>query len=87
MLLPEKVFTEIGYGNSSFVSSEIELPDGREYRQAGLVRMTIEGVYLRFWLGTRVFILSTREGLKMQIKDRSTIKLLFGIQGFKKMVE
>jgi uncharacterized protein DUF3977 len=81
MSAPAKVFTELGYGNPSFISTEVELPDGREYRQAGFVRIWIEGVYLRIWLGTRVFILSSQDGLKMQRKDRKAIKMLVGIQG------
>ncbi len=78
---PAKVFTELGYGNSTFLSTEIELPDGREYRQACFVSMRVEGVYLRVWMGTRVFILSSRDGLKIQRKDRKAFKILVGIHG------
>lgn len=77
-----KVFTELGYGNSSLISTEIELPDGCAYRQASFVSMRVEGVYLRIWLGTRGFILSSRIGLKILKKDRKSFKMLVGIHGY-----
>jgi len=76
-----KVFTELGYGNSSLVSTEIELPDGREYRQASFVSMRVEGVYIRIWVGNRGCILSSLNGLRIFRKDRKKIKVLIGIQG------
>ena len=47
----EKIFTGIGFGNPSFVGTEIEISDGSEYRQSGFVRMQVEGVYFRFGWG------------------------------------
>ena len=76
-----KVFTELGYGNSSLVSTEIELPDGRAYRQSSFVRMRVEGVYLRVWVGTSGVILSSKNGLKFLRKARNEFKILVGIHG------
>jgi hypothetical protein len=43
--------------------------------------MDFEGVYLRIWFGRKVIIISTKNGFKTQIKNRSNFKALIGIQG------
>lgn len=75
-----RIFTEIGFGNASFINTEIEIGD-RERRVRGCVRMHVQGVYLRVWIGRRVWILSTRQGYKTMMKNRSTFKLLLGFEG------
>ncbi|MCD4771387.1 DUF3977 family protein [archaeon] len=77
----ERVFTEIGFGNGSFLSTEIE---GRkkEYRVGKFVKpKKIDGVYLRVWILKRVFILSSCDGFKFGKKSRIDFKFLFGVQG------
>lgn len=76
------VFTEIGIGNKTFISTEMENPvSGAEVRVPGFVKMDVEGFYLRFWLGKRVTILSSKDGVKVQRKTTSRFKILFGVQG------
>ncbi len=77
----KKVFAEIGFGNESFFSTEIEEGD-KEYRIPKFIKpQKINGYYLRFWIFKKVFILSTDEGLKIKSKDRNKLKLLFGVSG------
>ena len=76
-----EIFTEIGLGNPSFVSREIE-KDGREKRIKGCVRYRIRGVYLRLWLGYRVIILSTLNGFEIEQKPRRAFKFILGVRGY-----
>ena len=76
-----KVYSEIGYGNPSLISSEIEYSDGSELRLPGFKKMHIEGVYFRLWFRNSVFILSSRDGFKIQLKNKKKLKILFGLQG------
>jgi len=76
-----KLFTEIGVGNSTFISTEKEYFDGREERVPGFQKIYLDGVYLRIWFGKIVILLSTKNGFKIQNKDKSTFKFLIGIQG------
>ena len=71
-----KIYTEIGFGNSTFINTEKEYPDGHEERVPGFIKMDFEGVYLRIWFGRRVIIISTINGFKTQIKNRSNFKAL-----------
>jgi len=77
----EKVFAEIGLGNDTFLSTEIENGD-KEYRIPKLIKpKVIKGYYLRFWIFKTVFILSTDSGFKITKKNRNELKILFGISG------
>ncbi|MBP6855816.1 MAG: DUF3977 family protein [Candidatus Pacebacteria bacterium] len=77
----EKVFAEIGFGNDTFLSTEIENGDD-EYRIPKFVKpRIISGCYLRFWVFKTVFILSTNSGFEIKKKDRNKLKILFGISG------
>ena len=76
-----KIFTEIGIGNPTLINTEIEYPDGTEERIPGFRKMHMNDLYLRLWIGSRVYIISTKDGFKTQTKNRSTFKMLFGIQG------
>ena len=77
----KKIFAEIGFGNETFLSTEIEEGD-KEYRIAKFIRpKIINDYYFRFWIFKTVFILSTDSGLKIKKKDRNKIKILFGIGG------
>lgn len=77
----KKVFAEVGFGNESFLSTEIE-KGSEEHRVAKFILPhKITGVYLRFWMFKKVFILSTNDGFKIQNKDRNKLKILFGISG------
>lgn len=77
----KKVFAEIGLGNNTFLSTEIE-EGGSEYRIPKFLKpQKIIGYYFRFWIFKKVFILSTNRGFEMKTKDRDRFKILFGISG------
>ena len=77
----EKIFAEVGFGNDTFLSTEIE-NDDTEYRIPKFIKPKIvEGYYFRIWLFKWVFILSTNSGLKIEKKNKNRIKILFGISG------
>lgn len=75
----KKVFAEIGIGNKTFLSTEIE--EGRaEYRiPKFILAKKVEGYYFRLWIFRRVIIFSTNEGIKLQKKTGNHFKILLGI--------
>lgn len=79
-----KIFTEIGIGNASFVSTEIEKGE-QEKRVRGFVRMRVTDIYLRLWIGRIVHILSWRDGYIRVVKPRSCFKFLLGVGGVRRM--
>jgi hypothetical protein len=77
----KKIFAEVGFGNETFFSTEIEEGDS-EYRIPRFAKPPkVNSYYLRFWIGKTVFIFSTNNGFEIKKKDRNKIKLLFGISG------
>jgi hypothetical protein len=76
-----KVFAEVGIGNQTLFNTESELDDGTESRRPGVHINSIQELYIRFWIGYRVFILSTNEGFVTYNKSRRAFKLLFGMGG------
>jgi len=77
----EKVFAEIGFGNESFISTEIENKK-REYRVKKFVTPEkITELYIRIWLFKRVLVLSTK-GFSIKKKNKFKFKFLFGIGDF-----
>jgi len=77
----KKIYSEIGFGNDTFISTEIEEGDN-EYRIPKFIKpQKIKGCYLRFWIFKKVFILSTNNGFETTNKNRNKIKILFGISG------
>jgi hypothetical protein len=75
------IFTEIGFGNRHFISTEIE-KGAQEKRVRGFVRMHIKSVYLRIWIGYKVYVLSSHDGFKTTFKKRQAFKFLCGIAGY-----
>lgn len=77
----KKVFAEIGIGNKTFLSTEIE--DGsNEFRISQFILpKKIKGYYFRLWVFRRVIIFSTNEGIKLQKKTNNNFKILFGVSG------
>ena len=74
-------FAEIGLGNDTFLSTEIEENNG-EYRIPKFIMpKKIKGYYFRFWIFKTVFILSTSNGFEVKKKDKRRLKILFGISG------
>lgn len=77
----KKVFAEIGWGNNSFLSTEIE-EGNNEYRIPKFVKpQKISGYYFRLWIFKTVFILSTNRGFEITKKNRNKLKILFGVSG------
>ena len=77
----KKVYTEMGFGNKSFFSTEFE-EKNNEYRIPKFIwPEKIKSVYFRFWIFKKVFIFSTNHGLGIRKKDRNKLKILFGISG------
>jgi hypothetical protein len=77
----QKVYAEVGFGNDTFCSTEVEEGD-TEYRIPKFVRPAkVTEYYLRLWIGRRVLILSTRDWFKIQKKDKAKLKILIGIGG------
>ena len=77
----KKVFAEIGFGNDTFFSTEFEENES-EYRVPKFVLpKIIKSFYFRFWINKTVYVLSTNHGFEIKKKDRSKIKILFGIGG------
>ena len=77
----KKIYAEIGFGNDTFLSTEIE-EGNNEYRIPKFIKPgKIKSYYLRFWIFKRVFIFSTKDGFKVTTKDKNKLKILFGIGG------
>jgi len=76
-----KVYTEIGIGNPTLINTEIEYPDGTEIRKPGFQKMKIIDLCFRVWLDRKVYIISTKDGFKIQKNPRTDFKILIGIQG------
>ena len=74
-----KLYAEAGIGNQTFLSTEYESESGDEYRRNGFRFAQFQSMYLRAWVGKRIFILDSKEGFKTKKKSRKAFKLLFGI--------
>ncbi len=78
----KKAFTEIGWGNPSFISTEIEYPNGSEIRQRGFVKFKkMNALYARCWIGKKVFVIDSEQGFNIRQKNRRTFKFVFGVSG------
>ena len=69
------MYAEIGLGNEFFCSTELK----DELRVKGFFVGRFISVYVRVWIGRVVVILDSREGVKVQKKNRCSFKCLFGI--------
>lgn len=75
-----RIYNEIGIGNAWFICHEVE--DGEiETRHKGFAKIKRESIYLRLWVGKRVFILSSNNGFEITHKNRKAFKLLLGFAG------
>jgi len=77
----KKVFAEIGFGNDTFLSTEIEENGGEHRIPKFIIPEKITEWYFRSWLFKRVYVLSTKDGFTVSDKDRKKLKILFGIGG------
>ena len=76
-----KIFAEIGYGNATFLSTEIEKGKHEHRLPKFIVPEKIEGIYFRFWVWKRVFVVSTKNGFSVNKKDKIKLKVLLGMEG------
>ncbi len=73
-----KIFNEIGIGNDNCCSAEIEFENGSEIRLPFLIKIKISEFYIRIWILKKVLILSSKEGIKIKIKNTDRLKIIFG---------
>ncbi len=76
-----KIFAELGYGNATFCNTEIEKGEYEHRVHKFIIPQKIEGIYFRFWVWKRVFVVSSNNGFSFSKKDRVKLKILFGIEG------
>ncbi|MDQ0170109.1 DUF3977 family protein [Paenibacillus tundrae] len=77
-----KKYIEIGFGNTWFIRTELEHEDGTETEIKGIYSpFQLKSIYIRVWFGKRVFIMDTREGMKLAKKDKKKYKLILGFYG------
>ena len=76
-----KIFAEIGLGNPTFCNTEIERGKYEHRLPKFITPPKIEGIYFRFWVWKRVFVISTKSGFSLSRKDRVELKVLFGMEG------
>jgi hypothetical protein len=73
-------FIEFGVGNTWLIRTETELEDGTEYEEKGIVGpIKLHSIYVRIWINKTVFILDSKEGIKVKKKKRKEYKFIFGI--------
>jgi len=77
-----QIYTEIGFGNPSFLSTEIEWPDGHEKRIAGRISgWRVQSAYIRVWVGKIMLVLDIPKGIRLKQKNRNKFKFLLGLSG------
>lgn len=73
-------YIEFGIGNKWLLRTETELEDGSEYEEKGIKGpISFRSVYLRVWIGRRVFVLDSNDGLKLTRKGRNAVKVVIGM--------
>lgn len=77
----KRIYTEIGIGNESFISTEIEEGDKEERFPKFIKPKKIDEFYFRFWIFKKVFIISTKDFIKLKTKTKNKFKIIFGIAG------
>jgi len=76
-------FIECGIGNTWFIRTETELEDGTEYEEKGIIKpIKFHSIYVRVWVGKRVFIFDLKEGYKRATKNRNNFKFIIGIVSY-----
>jgi hypothetical protein len=73
-------YIEFGIGNTWLIRTEIELEDGTEYEEKGIIGpINFHSLYIRIWIGKTVIILDSKEGFKRIKKSRKEIKFILGL--------
>ncbi|MBS3155787.1 DUF3977 family protein [Candidatus Woesearchaeota archaeon] len=77
----KKIYTEIGIGNDSFFSTEIE-DKNREIRiKRFFLPKLVTGIYIRIWVLKKELIISSNKGFILRNRNKNKIKVLFGVSG------
>lgn len=77
-----KKYIEIGFGNRWFIRTELEHSDGTESEIRGFAKpFILKSIYLRIWFGRRVLIIDTKDGIKLNRKDKKKFKFVIGFRG------
>ncbi len=77
----KKVYSEIGFGNESFLSTEFE-EGKKEYRVNKFIfPIILKEVYIRLWIFNFTLSISFFEGISFKKKDRFKFKFLLGFGG------
>ncbi|MGF9698499.1 MULTISPECIES: DUF3977 family protein [Paenibacillus] len=78
-----KKFREIGYGNRWFIRTEFEHEDGTESEVKGFTKpFSLRSVYVRAWIGKKVMIIDSKEGIKLMNKNEKKVKIILGFFGY-----
>ena len=78
-----QIFAEIGLGNTTFISTEIEKGVHEKRIARFIVPPRIRGVYIRIWVYLFVIAFSTNRLVNWQRKNKTKFKLIFGIEGYR----
>ena len=79
--MKKKVFAEVGLGNETFLSTEVETGKTEERINKFIRPKKINGFYFRIWMFKRVIIFSTYDGIKLQKKQQNRLKIILGVEG------
>ncbi|MEI2358445.1 DUF3977 family protein [Mesobacillus zeae] len=73
-------FIEFGIGNKWIIRTEIELSNGQEVEEKGIVRpIHFHSIYIRIWIRRTVLIFESKQGFKRMKKSRNEFKFIIGI--------
>ncbi|MGX9818213.1 DUF3977 family protein [Lactococcus lactis] len=74
-------YIEIGLGNHWLIRTEVEETDGSEWEVKGVSgEIKYVSFYLRVWVLKKVIIIDSKEGMKIQRKNRKSLKFIVGIK-------
>ncbi|MEK5490569.1 DUF3977 family protein [Paenibacillus sp. FSL R7-0297] len=74
-------YIEFGLGNTWFVRTETEQPDGTETESRGIIGpVKCRSLYIRVWIRRTVWILDSQDGFKKTTKPRNQFKVIIGIR-------
>ncbi|MCG3088894.1 DUF3977 family protein [Sporosarcina cyprini] len=74
-------YIELGIGNKWLIRTETELCDGTEVEEKGIKRpIHFKSIYVRVWVGKKVIIIDSKEGLKVGRKDKTKVKIILGVK-------
>ena len=79
--MKKEIFAEIGFGNKTFLSTEVEEVDEKYRVSKFILPKKINQIYFRFWIFKRDLIISTKNFIQLKKKPKNKLKIIFGIGG------